>query len=1714
MDVKSSRHPAPLAQIELSPSNLDTLDGLAWALGCSRDKFRLFLLRCDYTTLRAAAIARLQDACATPLEPIALASEETRLFSVLADRFDLADPERRPSGILVTGLEGLCDRDGFLATLNQMRESFRERCPLPIVLLVEADLVARFQRQAKDFETWASIDVLDVEPSVLEGWLTGQRDRLFAALIDIGAPPIEQPLLDTFKLPDVAAALRDLQQLRPTETIEPDVLAFYDFLRGRDAYERDRLDEAIDCYRRSQQRRAPEPEFTPESSPEPDLEPDSEPNPTIAPNRVSEVLRDRLLANLNALAEVVTLHVALCYYRRTVLLNRPGDDLAIARDLLASALDRCERQQAWAIVSRFIGVSGEVQRDLAEWEGLRPLLARAMWLHRHRAPQELPRDYSLCADLALAEGDPVRALRWLDRAEARIGAMTVALEKVGASEAIGPLALRLSEIRARSWLALDRPQAAISLLERHRARPCPKHPQLYIALLDRLRSLYFQRQQYWQAFGVRCDRQAFEHDRGLKAFIGAARLRSQVADGVRPFTSIAPEIAASGRQQDIQNLVERIERKDLKVTVIYGFSGVGKSSLIHAGLIPTLRRRTIETQTIAPIALQLYDDWWNVLRAQLADDTDEAEDLGLNAACQEILARLWQEDAANRRVVLIFDQFEEFFFRYRLKTDRNRLFVFLGRCLDIPSLRVVFSIRRTYLYFLLNRPGLDCIDNDILSKRVLYRIGNFSADATRAILQQLTERASFNLEPELVEMLIADLEAGYGKVRPIELQIVGAQLQQDGVTTLAAYQRTGGKTALVQRYLDRAIDDCGPEHHTLAELVLYLLAEKPKNRPIKTQSELEKEVELFSSRGQFPGLEAAVSEIQADRAPSPTRNFDLEPSPADPAAPRSEIVGLILKIFVGSGLAFQIPADLELRYQLAHDYLAELVRQHYSERFSTPLEALQREKSLRSSTERELRAALRRETQARHAAEVAQIEAAVRSSQILLAFDDRREALTAVLDAGRRLKEIKVPLTLRFLVLDALRRAVYGARQLDRLRGHDGWIDCVAIAPAGAPIASGGSDGTVRLWFPMEFPVGFPKAQASLCLDPDCDWVDAVAFSPDGQWLAAAGDRAVFLWPVADLPPSTGDRATLKPALTIDDRTDWVRAIAFSPDGQTLTIGCHDGTLEVVTLQLDRTQRRTVPAAYLARSATALDSAIGSLCGLPGNRVVVGTLDGRVLLWDFGRDRPSALLELGEHDDEIVSLTVRRRQVWASSRDGAIYRWPLDGSGLANPDRARYRQGERLTSFAVDRAGQRIAAGDNTGTVRVWDARGREIEHFTPHRDAIRALCFSPSGNTIASGSDDRTLSLWQSAQHQPGTLSRHERWLACIAISPDGRYGLSADGSGEIAIWSPTQSDRGDGKGDATLRRWQGFDRPIRSAVLRQLPADLDLKSELSPAPNVGPNSELNPNPIYEVAAIDRVGITRTWTIDGQPRATIAPPIDVELAWTGIASHDAIYASHDGRIWLADRSGKVWLSLRCQQGEPRRGDRTNSPNDKPSPSEPPGLDICQICISGDRRQLAIGHRTGTVEIWAIDPASSTAAFLYPIVTHTRAIGCLAFSPDDRLLAIGDYDRNLSVWTLADRQSRLCKGHAAAINTVTFGRGGQILISGSYDRTIRFWDTATGKALHAVTDAAASVEALQLLPDRCALVSASRDRRVRLWNFDLDDLLARGDATISSPASL
>jgi hypothetical protein len=346
------------------------------------------------------------------------------------------------------------------------------------------------------------------------------------------------------------------------------------------------------------------------------------------------------------------------------------------------------------------------------------------------------------------------------------------------------------------------------------------------------------------------------------------------------------------------------------LTILHGASGVGKSSLVEGGLVPALRQKAIGTRDNVPVLIRQYNNWVGVILEALGESTG-----GIEA----VLAKLRSNEGRNLRTVLIFDQFEEFFFVQADRVARQRFYSFLREAIELSNVKVILSLREDYLHYLLEcRSEMSMInDGDVLSRKVLYEIGNFSRVDARSIIEDLTTRSQFTLEPALLDRLVADLAEPLGEVRPIELQIVGAQLQAENIRTLADYP-VGGKAELVDRYLMGTIGDCGEGNGELAELVGYLLTDERGTRPLKTRDELVREM------------------------------GDLKRSPLP------EQLDLVLAVLVGSGLVMRLKESPDDRYQLVHDYLAGVIRDRQKPQFDRLAKELDEEKEKNRQLEQDV----------------------------------------------------------------------------------------------------------------------------------------------------------------------------------------------------------------------------------------------------------------------------------------------------------------------------------------------------------------------------------------------------------------------------------------------------------------------------------------------------------------------------------------------------------------------------------------------------------------------------------------------------------------------------------------------------------------------------------------------------------------------------------------
>jgi WD40 repeat protein len=150
--------------------------------------------------------------------------------------------------------------------------------------------------------------------------------------------------------------------------------------------------------------------------------------------------------------------------------------------------------------------------------------------------------------------------------------------------------------------------------------------------------------------------------------------------------------------------------------------------------------------------------------------------------------------------------------------------------------------------------------------------------------------------------------------------------------------------------------------------------------------------------------------------------------------------------------------------------------------------------------------------------------------------------------------------------------------------------------------------------------------------------------------------------------------------------------------------------------------------------------------------------------------------------------------------------------------------------------------------------------------------------------------------------------------------------------------------------------------------------------------------------------------------------------------------------------------------------------------------EILCMAITADGRTLATGT-WDRITLWNV------AAWKELHTLKGHEFGCVAFSPDDKVLASGSRNKTIKFWDVATgKELRALTGHGERIASLVFSPDGKTLVSGSWDNTIKIWDAGTGKELRTIVG---------LGGRRCVTFSsdgrtlASDDRQtVILWSLD------------------
>jgi WD40 repeat protein/serine/threonine protein kinase len=545
------------------------------------------------------------------------------------------------------------------------------------------------------------------------------------------------------------------------------------------------------------------------------------------------------------------------------------------------------------------------------------------------------------------------------------------------------------------------------------------------------------------------------------------------------------------------------------------------------------------------------------------------------------------------------------------------------------------------------------------------------------------------------------------------------------------------------------------------------------------------------------------------------------------------------------------------------------------------------------------------------------------------------------------------------------------------------------------------------------------------------DWVRTVAYSPDGRLIASAGrDHTIRIWDMYE-------KRMIDPVLT--GHNDWVNAVAFSADGKMLASGGDDGSLFV---------------------------------------------------WDMNSSPPTAQ-RFGGHNEAIwsVAFSPDGQQLASGGADNAIRLWDTHtGEGLAaNNDHT----GPVYTlDYSPD--GARLASGSEDNTVRLWDARTLEaLNILEGHTNWVLSVAFNPRGSVLASGSADNTIRLWdvESARQIAGPLRGHQDWVRALQFFPDGRRLASGGADGLILFWDGTTAV-------------DGYASPGNSEIW-----GLDISPDGEHITSGGTDS-----PVYIWHSQPQLGTTIARQAEQIAAAAISPDGSLLASAGGLDSDFAIHlwniADHTSQAVLEGHTSQI-TALAFHPTRPLLAsgsvDRTVIIWDITNTERPVTLPLSDsvfaIAFNVQGDQLAVGDNTGAITIWDTRGSSpdTWTPLGQPSSAHTDRVLALAYHPNGALLASGSRDTTIRLWDTSPGKPAgepLTKQNDVILS-LAFSPDGSLLASSGRDTTIHLWAQsdgiweANGEPLRGHRNWVMDVK---FSPDGALLASASGDRSVILWD--------------------
>jgi eukaryotic-like serine/threonine-protein kinase len=368
--------------------------------------------------------------------------------------------------------------------------------------------------------------------------------------------------------------------------------------------------------------------------------------------------------------------------------------------------------------------------------------------------------------------------------------------------------------------------------------------------------------------------------------------------GLSPFSEAQAELF-HGRSAELDELMQSpvlrgdSERKWLQIE---GPSGVGKSSLVHAGLVPRLKRRSMDgsadlriaclqpsSSPVRSLAEALFAALENDLPGESADTVEEA----LRARADALLTLARTRAPSGGCLLLFIDQMEQMFTVGAADCARFDELVATAMTGPGSPVRLLTTIRSDFLHRFDQAPRLAAL----LQEAERYPLRTMRDNALAEVIHGIVRRLGLRLADGLVERMVRDARSAASPLPFVghALSVLWS-LRSGPVVTSARYDELGGVSGALSLQAEQLLASLGEEGRGRARRILLDLVQIGRGVPDTRRPRTRREV--LEAAGEDALAEEVLLRLSGGRtsaAPEDTASMRLVVLSGDPEPARQRV---------------------------------------------------------------------------------------------------------------------------------------------------------------------------------------------------------------------------------------------------------------------------------------------------------------------------------------------------------------------------------------------------------------------------------------------------------------------------------------------------------------------------------------------------------------------------------------------------------------------------------------------------------------------------------------------------------------------------------------------------------------------------------------------------------------------------------------------------------